>query len=62
MELDTLLIHAGEPEPKHQGAVVPPIYQSSTFLYEGTVDDYGAVRYIRLSNTPSHAKIGRAHV
>jgi cystathionine gamma-lyase len=55
LELDTLLIHAGEPKPSHQGAVVPPIYQSSTFLYEGTIDDYGAVRYIRLSNTPSHA-------
>ena len=55
MELETLLIHAGEPKPSHQGAVVAPIYQSSTFLYEGSVDDYGAVRYIRLSNTPSHA-------
>jgi cystathionine beta-lyase/cystathionine gamma-synthase len=54
VELETLLIHAGEPKPSHQGAVVPPIYQSSTYLYEGTLDDYGAVRYIRLSNTPSH--------
>jgi cystathionine beta-lyase/cystathionine gamma-synthase len=55
LDFETLLIHAGEPEQPHQGAVVPPIYQSSTYLYQGTVDDYGAVRYIRLSNTPTHS-------
>ena len=54
MDFETLLIHGGEPETPHHGAVVPPIYQSSTYLYQGSVDDYGAVRYIRLSNTPTH--------
>jgi cystathionine beta-lyase/cystathionine gamma-synthase len=46
--LETKLIHAGEPEPRLNGAVSFPIFQSSTFEYEGKV------RYIRLNNTPNH--------
>ena len=49
----TAAVHAGEPKPRIGGAVTMPIFQSSTFLYEGETD-YHATRYVRLSNTPNH--------
>ncbi len=49
----TAAVHAGEPHPRIGGAVTMPIFQSSTFLYEGETD-YHATRYVRLSNTPNH--------
>ena len=51
--LDTKLIHAGEPEPRIEGAVTMPIFQSSTFEYAGQTS-YHDLKYIRLSNTPNH--------
>lgn len=51
--LATAAIHAGRRAPHADGAVVQPIYQSSTFLYRGE-STYQDVRYIRLSNTPNH--------
>lgn len=51
--IETKLIHAGEPRPNPAGAVVTPIYQSSTFLCDPTAGYHGN-RYIRLNNTPSH--------
>jgi cystathionine beta-lyase/cystathionine gamma-synthase len=51
--IDTRLIHAGEPEPRIEGAVSLPIFQSSTFEYRGE-ESYYALRYIRLNNTPNH--------
>lgn len=51
--LATLAIHAGRSAPHPAGAVVQPIYQSSTFLYAGQAS-YHDVPYIRLSNTPNH--------
>jgi cystathionine beta-lyase/cystathionine gamma-synthase len=51
--IDTRLIHAGEIRPRIQGAVVMPIFQSANFEDAGG-DDYHAVRYIRLNNTPNH--------
>lgn len=56
--LDTKLIHAGEPEPRIEGAVSMPIFQSSTFEYRGE-QSYYALRYIRLSNTPNHVALHR---
>ncbi|HUJ26982.1 MAG TPA: aminotransferase class I/II-fold pyridoxal phosphate-dependent enzyme [Myxococcales bacterium] len=53
MNIDTLLVHAGEPRPRDRGAVAMPIYQSSTFEEEGG-RGYHDIRYARLSNTPSH--------
>jgi cystathionine beta-lyase/cystathionine gamma-synthase len=52
-EIDTQLIHAGEPEPRIEGAVSLPIFQSSTFEYAGQ-DSYHDLKYIRLNNTPNH--------
>jgi cystathionine beta-lyase/cystathionine gamma-synthase len=51
--LDTKLIHAGEPDPRVQGAVSMPIFQSAMFEYAGE-SDYHALKYIRLNNTPNH--------
>ena len=51
--LDTKLIHAGEPEPRIEGAVGMPIFQSSTYEYAGATS-YHDLKYIRLNNTPNH--------
>jgi cystathionine beta-lyase/cystathionine gamma-synthase len=55
-EIDTKLIHAGEPNPLIQGAVSIPIFQSSTFEYTGQ-ESYHDLRYIRLNNTPNHVAL-----
>jgi cystathionine beta-lyase/cystathionine gamma-synthase len=51
--IDTKLIHAGEPEPRINGSVVMPIFQSAMFEYGGEAS-YHDIRYIRLNNTPNH--------
>jgi cystathionine beta-lyase/cystathionine gamma-synthase len=51
--LQTQLIHAGEAQPRHSGAVVLPVYQSATFEHQGQ-SGYDQVKYIRLNNTPNH--------
>lgn len=53
-QIDTKLIHAGEPEPRIEGAVAMPVFQSSVF--EGwSGQGYHDIHYIRLNNTPNHA-------
>jgi len=54
--LDTKLIHAGEPEPRINGAVTVPIFQSATYEYAGE-SSYDEIRYIRLNNTPNHVAV-----
>jgi cystathionine beta-lyase/cystathionine gamma-synthase len=56
MRFETQLIHAGEPRPRPQHAVVMPIYQSSTYEYAGA-GDYHDLQYIRLNNTPNHTAL-----
>jgi cystathionine beta-lyase/cystathionine gamma-synthase len=52
-QIDTKLIHAGEPEPRIEGALSMPIFQSSVF--EGwSGQGYHDIHYIRLNNTPNH--------
>ncbi len=51
--IETKLIHAGEPDPRKDGAVVLPIYQSAMFEYGGE-KSYHDLKYIRLNNTPNH--------
>ena len=51
--VDTRLVHAGEPEPRHHGAVVLPIFQTAMFENRGD-EGYHDLRYIRLNNTPNH--------
>lgn len=52
-KLDTLLIHAGEPRPRIEGAVSTPIFCSANFESAGE-GSYHDLRYIRLNNTPNH--------
>lgn len=51
MDIQTRLVHAGEE--RIDGAVVVPIFQSSTFVSPDE-QRYDAVRYLRLNNTPNH--------
>lgn len=51
--IDTKLIHSGEPEPRFEGSVSMPIFQSAMFEYAGETD-YHDLKYIRLNNTPNH--------
>jgi len=51
--IETKIIHAGDPEPPIKGAVCIPIFQSSTYEYKGK-DENSELKYIRLSNTPNH--------
>ena len=51
--LSTKAIHAGEPETPIEGAICVPIFQSSTYLYEGQ-ESYNDLKYMRLSNSPNH--------
>lgn len=48
-DLDTLLIHGGQGVDPATGAVVPPIYPSSTFVRE-RIDDDATYRYSRGAN------------
>ena len=54
--IDTKLIHAGEPDPRFEGAVSIPIFQSAMFEYAGETD-YHDLKYIRLNNTPNHEAV-----
>src|SRR6267378_2605709 len=51
--IETKTVHAGEPSPRINGAVVMPIFQSATFESTGE-RPYDDIRYIRLNNTPNH--------
>lgn len=56
--IDTMAVHAGEVDVNIEGAVVLPIFQSSTFSYSGQTT-YESLRYIRLNNTPNHLVLHR---
>jgi cystathionine beta-lyase/cystathionine gamma-synthase len=56
--IETKLIHAGEPEPRVDGAVIMPIFQTAMFEYGGE-DSYDAIRYLRLNNNPNQVLLHR---
>jgi cystathionine beta-lyase/cystathionine gamma-synthase len=56
--IETQLIHAGNPQPRIEGAVVMPIFQSANFEYDGE-SSYHDLKYIRLNNTPNHLALHR---
>ena len=58
LSLATRSVHAGEPDPKILGAVVQPIFQSSTYA---SADDtgYHDIPYLRLNNSPNHLALHR---
>jgi len=49
--LDTKAIHDGEPDPRIEGAVSLPIFQTATYTHEDPDDP---VRYVRYNNSPNH--------
>lgn len=53
----TRVVHAGAEETRIRGAVVTPVFQSSTYEYHG--EDYHDVGYLRLSNSPNHQVLAR---
>lgn len=52
--MSTNSVHAGEERPGFGGAVVTPIFQSSTFAYDGP-GGLAEVTYGRYQNSPNHA-------
>lgn len=52
-QLESKVIHAGEPEPRILGAIVMPIFQTAMSEYRGE-GSYHDVKYIRLNNMPNH--------
>lgn len=56
--IETKLVHAGEPVPRVEGAVVLPIFQSSSFDFTGE-EPYDKIKYFRLNNTPNHIALNR---
>ncbi len=54
--IETKLIHAGEPEPRVDGAVTMPIFQTAMFESAGE-QSYHEIRYLRLNNTPNHVAL-----
>lgn len=58
---ETLAVHAGDPEPRFAGAVVPPIFRSTVFELadpDGGAGGYHDVVYPRLNNLPNHRSLG----
>ncbi len=56
--LETKLVHAGEPDPRIEGAVSIPIFQSAMYEYRGE-KSYHDIKYIRLNNTPNHIALNQ---
>ena len=52
-DLETKVVHAGQPSPRIEGAVVMPLFQSAMFASAGETS-YHDLKYIRLNNTPTH--------
>ncbi len=54
----TRAVHAGEPDPRVEGALVQPVFQTST--YETAEDTgYHDIPYLRLNNSPNHVALHR---
>ena len=51
--LDTLALHAGALEPRPEGSVCTPVFQSANYLQD-SADPAEGVTYARLNNTPNH--------
>jgi len=54
--LHTRLVHDGEPEPRIEGAVAIPVFQSAMYQHRRDGEEVGYVRY---GNTPNHRAVGR---
>jgi len=56
--IETKIIHAGEASPRIMNSLIMPIFQTSTFEYEGDAA-YHDIKYTRLNNNPNHLSIHR---
>ncbi len=56
--IQTALVHAGDPTERVEGAVVLPIFQSATYA-SGDESLYDEIRYLRLNNSPNHRALHR---
>lgn len=54
--MDTAVVHAGDPRPRVQGAVVLPIFQSATYEFRGDGTD-DELRYARYGNAPNQRAV-----
>lgn len=54
--IETKLVHAGEPDPRIDGAVSMPIFQTAMFE-SANEESYHDIRYLRLNNTPNHVAL-----
>lgn len=54
--ISTQLIHAGEPQPRIEGSVCMPVFQSANFVATNE-GQYDAIKYARLNNTPNHVAL-----
>lgn len=52
-DLSTIAVHGGDIEPRIEGAVNLPIFQTANYEYQD-VEDYRDIRYARLNNSPNH--------
>jgi cystathionine beta-lyase/cystathionine gamma-synthase len=50
MKFETLSIHAGQKPDQATGAIMPPIYQTSTYLQDGVGQPRGGYEYSRTKN------------
>ena len=57
--IETRAIHAGDPSPRVEGALVLPIFQSAVFEHHDPHASYHDVVYPRLNNLPNHRQLGR---
>jgi len=55
--MDTIAVRGGEHEPRVNGAVVLPIFQTSTYEYGN--DTPNPLRYLRYNNSPNHEELNR---
>lgn len=55
-DLSTIAVHGGDIEPRIEGAVNLPIFQTANYEYQD-VEDYRDIRYARLNNSPNHVAL-----
>ena len=56
--LETRVVHSTAPDPGSGGALVQPVFQSSTYVDDGG-GDYHDLPYLRLNNSPNHRALHR---
>ena len=56
--IQTKVVRSGEPEPRINGAITMPIFQTAMFEDDGE-GGYDEIPYIRLNNTPNQQAVGQ---